>query len=57
MTTYCPKCSSTNMSYGEPEVTYQAYTIELPLTCAKCKHKWIDVFTFDHLEEDTSDET
>ncbi len=54
MTAYCPKCSSKNMSYGEPEVTYQAATIELPLTCAKCKYKWIDVFTFSHLEEVSS---
>ncbi len=54
MTAYCPKCSSKNMSYGEPEVTFQAATIELPLTCAKCKYKWIDVYTFSHLEEVSS---
>ena len=50
MTDYSPKCSSRNMSYGEPKVTEQAGTIELPLTCAKCKEEWIDVYTFDHSE-------
>ena len=46
MSSYCPKCNSTNMTYGEPSVSYQAYTIELPLTCIKCKHKWIDVYIY-----------
>jgi len=46
MSSYCPKCNATNMTYGEPSVSYQAYTIELPLTCIKCKHQWIDVYIY-----------
>ncbi len=42
---HCPLCSSPNMSYGDPQVQDQAESIELPITCNKCKSQWIEVFT------------
>lgn len=46
MTSYCLKCQSPNMTYGEPMVKEQALSIELPMTCNKCRHKWIDIYTY-----------
>ena len=43
---YCLQCSSFNMSYGLPTVTEQALSIELPMTCNKCKYKWVDIYTY-----------
>ena len=51
---YCPFCSSTHMSYQDPEVQEQANAIHLPIKCNKCHSKWIEVFTFSNakLEND-----
>jgi len=46
MNSYCLKCQSPNMTYGEPMVKEQALSIELPMTCNKCRHKWIDIYTY-----------
>ena len=43
---FCPFCACQHMSYGDPKVTEQAVTIELPITCNKCHSKWTEVFTF-----------
>ena len=47
---HCPACGSTHMSYGPPRVTYQAQSIELDLTCNKCRVQWIEIFTFSHAD-------
>ena len=46
MTSRCLSCMSPNMSYGLPVVTEQARSIELPMTCARCRHQWLDIYTF-----------
>ena len=43
---YCLQCSAFNMSYRLPTVTEQALSIELPMTCNKCKYKWVDIYTY-----------
>ena len=47
---YCPFCASRNMTYGEPQVQEQAQSIDLPITCSKCKSQWVEIFTFSNAQ-------